>query len=114
MGHSKVPQRWCDGEVGCFPLTLGVRCYKVSNPYPTHRGPLYRGGMHQSINVISIQREIPMNKLREDDIEITEIEWLEWPGQLKFPLTPYQHQKMLTKERTEHANRIAKRITESP
>jgi len=62
MGHSKVPQRWCDGEVGCFPLTLGVRCYKVSNPYPTHRGPLYRGGMHQSINVISIQREIPMSE----------------------------------------------------
>ena len=30
------------------------------------------------------------------------------------PWSPYQHEKMLRKERDEHAKRIAKRITESP
>ena len=29
------------------------------------------------------------------------------------PWSPYQHEKMLRKERDEHAKRIAKRITES-
>jgi hypothetical protein len=47
-----------------------------------------------------------MNKLRE--VKLTDLPDLD--------VEPYDepyHQKMLTKERTEHAKRIAKRITES-
>lgn len=39
MGHSKVPQRWCDGDVGCFPLTLGGQVYP--GPLPLYTESLY-------------------------------------------------------------------------